>query len=352
MSAGRGYRGGCILSNRHSFHQFHSSGLALPSPGRRGNLPSTPANCQDLPSLKTCERTHADRAGCERGDPGARHPSLGSPGRAPERSCPPIPGAARNLESRLLRGPRLEGAAGGGDSGCLRRSLSRVGSRGGQSAGRGWGGEAGVPRGGDRKGRRGGEGRAGGGGYKPHALKRRALSIGGAHSPPPYTPPLMAAIDATPTLKATRRSDCNGRDCWSGEALVPDSLNFHCHPPQATKRRPHTPARSHTCCLPISANHERPDYASANQNEAVLHPCRGTASLANRRQLWGRGEGESDGRREGVGLRNWGGGAFLVGGKVGRREQEREEEGRRQESGAGLGVWLGAEELWESGRAR
>lgn len=66
----------------------------------------------------------------------------------------------------------------------------------------------------------------------------------------------------------------------------------------------------------------------------------------------GAGRGESDGRREGVGLRNWGGGAFLVGGKVGRREQEREEEGRRQESGAGLGVWLGAEERWQSGRAR
>lgn len=208
MSSGRGRRGGCVLSDRHSFNQFHSSGLALPSPGRRGNLPSTPENCQDLPSLRTCERTHADRAGCERGNPGAGHPSRGSSGRAPARSCPPSPEAARTLESRLLRGPKLAGAAGGGDSGRLRHSLSRGGggggSRGGQSAGRRWGGEAGVPRQGDRKGRRGGEGRAGGGGYKSHALKRRALSIGRTHSPPPYTPPLMAAIDATPTLKATR----------------------------------------------------------------------------------------------------------------------------------------------------
>lgn len=162
MSSGRGRRGGCVLSDRHSFNQFHSSGLALPSPGRRGNLPSTPENCQDLPSLRTCERTHADRAGCERGNPGAGHPSRGSSGRAPARSCPPSPEAARTLESRLLRGPKLAGAAGGGDSGRLRHSLSRGGG-GGPGAGRARGGDgAGRPGSRDREtGRAAGEERGG-----------------------------------------------------------------------------------------------------------------------------------------------------------------------------------------------
>jgi hypothetical protein len=57
-----------------------------------------------------------------------------------------------------------------------------------------------------------GEGRVGGGGYKPHAPKRRAVSCGHTHSPPPYTPPLMAAVGTTPRLKATGRNDFSGRD--------------------------------------------------------------------------------------------------------------------------------------------
>ena len=165
------------------------------------------------------------------------------------------------------------------------------------------------------------EGRAGGGGYKTHTLKRRALSSGRTHSPPPYTPPLMAAVHATPTLKATGRSDCDGRECGSREALTLYPLNFHRHPPRATKPRPHTPELSHTCCLLVSANHKRPGHPLANQKEVVLHPCRGTASLANRGQPWRRGKGKAtEGGKElgcGTGPRregSLGGGASWVGG--------------------------------------
>lgn len=54
--------------------------------------------------------------------------------------------------------------------------------------------------------------RAGGGGYLPHAPKRRAERSGRAHSPPPYTPPLMAAVGAAPPRKAPGRRDCAGGD--------------------------------------------------------------------------------------------------------------------------------------------
>lgn len=119
----------------------------------------------------------------------------------------------------------------------------------------------------------------------------------------------MAAVDATPTLKDTRRSDRNRRDYRSGDALAPDPLNFHRHPPQATKRRPHTPERSHTCWLPLAANHKRPGYISTNKNEALPRSPSRHSQFSQLKTAMGAGRMESDGRR-GVELRNWGGRSF------------------------------------------
>lgn len=241
----------------------------------------------------------------------------GSAGRPPAQSCPPSPEAGA-----LLRGPGPHGAAGGGDSGRPRRSESRVGAGGRHSAGRGWGGEAGARRGGDRKGppRRGGARRAAGGGYRPRTPRRRALSSRRTHSPPPYTPPLMAAVGAIPTTKAPGRRDCDGRDCGSREALASDPFNFHRHPPRATKRRPHTPVRSHTCCLFLPANRGGPGSPAPNHSEAVLQPGLGAASSTNRRQSWGRGEGKATEGGKELSLGAGGGGAAGVGGRLGRWE--------------------------------
>lgn len=98
-------------------------------------------------------------------DPGDATPApvaqAGLGGTTPGRSLTP-PARPTRTPNPPLRGPRLEGAAGGGDSGRPRRSASGW-APGPQSAGRGRGGEAGVRTRGDRKGPppRGAEGRAG-----------------------------------------------------------------------------------------------------------------------------------------------------------------------------------------------
>lgn len=216
-------------------------------------------------------------------------PAQAEAGTHPQNPVPPGAEAGRNRRRRRLRAPEALAEPGG-----LRGRAEH-----GAGMGRGgWGPEQGRPEG------AAGEGRAGGGGYKPHTLKRRALSSGRTHSPPPYTPPLMAALRATPTLKATGRSDCDGRDCGSGEALAPYPLNFHRHPPQATKRRPHNPELSHTCCLLLSANHERPGYPLANQDGGCAASLPRHSQFSQSKAAMEAGKGESDGRREGVGLRN------------------------------------------------
>lgn len=231
----------------------------------------------------------------------------------------------------LLRGQRQEPATESRHSRAPEALAEPGGLRGraerGAGTGRGGRGpERGKPEGNAE------EGRAGSGGYKPHTPKTRALSSGRTHSPPPYTPPLMAAAGATPTLRANWRSDCSGRDCESREAIAPDSLNFHRHPPQATKRRPHTPELSYTCCLLLSANHEGPGLRSANQNAAAPHPRRGPAGLANRRQPWGRGKRKATAGQKELGCGAEAGGASRVGERVGGGSGE---EGGRLEGSMG-----------------
>lgn len=176
----------------------------------------------------------------------------------------------------------------------------------------------------------------------PHAATARAFARR-THSPPPYTPPLMAAVGAIPTMKATGRRDCDSCDWGSREALASDPLNFHCHRLRATKRRPHAPVRSHTCCLLLPANRGGPGPTAPNHSEAVLHPGRGAASSANRRQPWGRGEGKGTQERKELGLRAGGGGAARVGGRSGRWEPdaERESVGGVSRGVAGRGGALG-----------
>lgn len=254
--------------------------------------------------MRPCGRPR--KPGLSRPTPQDGVPAQAEAGAQPQNPAPPGAKAGRNRRRRRLQAPEAPAEPGG-----LRGRAEH-----GAGMGRGgWGPKRGRPEGAAA------EGRAGGGGYKPHTLKRRALSSGRTHSPPPYTPPLMAAVRATSTLKATERSDCDDRECGCREALAPYPLNFHCHPPQATKRRPHTPELSHTCCLLLTANHERPGYPLASQNEAVLHPYRGTASLTNRRQPWRRGKGKAtEGGKElgcGTGRRLAGGGGEGGGGRLG-----------------------------------
>lgn len=260
--------------------------LALPSTGRCGNPPSALANCWDLPTLNTRARTRRlSRVMETLGEPRPRgrslQPELGelAPGwsrpPSPEDGAqPPKPCSSGGSEAgRGRRGRRLRAPEALAEPGGLRGRAER-----GAGMGRGGRGpERGRPEG------AAGEGRAGGGGYKPYTLKRRALSSGRTLTSPVH-PAAHGCSRRTPTLKATGRSDCNGRDSGSRETLAPDPLNFHRHPPPATKQRPHAPERSHTCCLRLSANHERLGHTSANQDEAMLHPCRGIASLTNRRQ--------------------------------------------------------------------
>lgn len=67
----------------------------------------------------------------------------------------------------------------------------------------------------------------------------------------------------------------------------------------------------------------------------------------------GAGRGESDGRREGVGLRNWRGRSFPSG-REGGAEGGGKGGGRLggKRRGAGPRVRLGAQKRWESGRGR
>lgn len=203
----------------------------------------------------------------------------------------------------LLRGQRQEPATESRHSRAPEALAESGGLRGraerGAGTGRGGRGpERGKPEG------NAGEGRAGSGGYKPHTPKTRALSSGRTHSPPPYTPPLMAAAGATPTLRANWRSDRSGRDCESREAIAPDSLNFHRHPPQATKRRPHTPELSYTCWLLLfsQSRGSRPTFSQSECGCAASPPR--PSWFSQSKAATGAGKEESDSRTEGVGLRS------------------------------------------------
>ena len=170
--------GGCVLSGHDSSNQFHSSRLAVPPPRRRGNPPATPTNCWDLPTLNG--RVHRDRAGWERGDPRPvtaaaalrAWPASGAARPAPDRAQPQKSAPRRPEAGRGRRGRRLPAPVALAEPGGLRRRAER-----GAGIGRGGRGPQGET------GRAAGKGRAGGGGYKPHKVKRRALPTDRTHLP-------------------------------------------------------------------------------------------------------------------------------------------------------------------------
>lgn len=172
-------------------------------------------------------------------------PASGAARPAPDRAQPQKSAPRRPEAGRGRRGRRLPAPVALAEPGGLRRRAER-----GAGIGRGGRGPQGET------GRAAGKGRAGGGGYKPHKLKRRALPTDRTHLP---RIPRRSWLLSTRLLlvKATWRNDCNGCDCGSAEALAPDSLNFHHHPPQATKRRPHTPGtQSHLLSPAIGQSQE------------------------------------------------------------------------------------------------
>lgn len=122
--------------------------------------PSTLANCGDSQVETRAHPRHSRVTEAPgRRDPGTRRSlqpgTLGDPWMEPHSRRQ----AGARAPDPLLPGPGLEGAAGGGDSASSRRSASRVGAGGPQSAGGdgdGAGAGAGVPRPGGRKGPPGG----------------------------------------------------------------------------------------------------------------------------------------------------------------------------------------------------
>lgn len=103
-----------------------------------------PSKLQGPPKFKHTHTHNPTAAFCRhsgRSDPGCRSFNRDEPrGRStpPQNPAPRCPKIGRNRECGNCR--------------ALKQPAVPVGSGGGQSAGQGWGGEAGIPRGGDRKG--------------------------------------------------------------------------------------------------------------------------------------------------------------------------------------------------------
>lgn len=143
----------------------------------------------------------------------------------------------------------------------------------------------------------------------PQAPRRRR-----AHSPPPYTPPLMAAVGRG-LAKDYRGEDTSGRDPTSRERWPRKPATSNAAP-SGNKAAATRPLHSHSCWFLVSANDKGPGLASSQSRCSSAASLRGFAFLANERQLWGRGEVEATEEGKEQGCRQEG--AELCGrGKVG-----------------------------------
>lgn len=120
-----------------------------------------------------------------------------------------------------------------------------------------------------------------------------------AHSPPPYTPPLMAA-DGRGLAKDYRGEDNSGRDPTPRERWPRKPATSNAAP-SGNKAAVARPPHSHSCWFLVSANDKGPGLAFSQSKWVSAASSRGFAFLANKKQLWGRGEVEAteEGKEQG-----------------------------------------------------